>query len=71
MKNGTNAGTIVENRDDVVANTNVYDPNFDTNSTLFYYDDVNKKSDVENLTSAQQAKEDCIKYAGVLKDSNI
>ena len=68
---GTNAGTIVENRDDVVANTNVYDPNFDTNSTLFYYDDVNKKSDVENLTSAQQAKEECIKYAGVLKDSNI
>ena len=38
---------------------------------IVLYDDVNKKSDVENLTSAQQAKEDCIKYAGVLKDSNI
>lgn len=44
---------------------------FDTDSTLFYYDSVNKKSDCY-LTSAVDARAEVIKYAGVLKaDYNI
>ncbi len=41
--------------------------NFDTNPELFYYDIFNNKSDVEKLTSAEQAKIDCINASGVLK----
>ena len=40
--------------------------NFDTNSELFYY--KNGMSDVMILTDASKAKEDCINYAGVLKE---
>ena len=57
--------TIVTKRDEKVSNTNGYGTNFDTNSNLFYYDSVNKKSNVMLLTDAYKAKEDCIKYAGV------
>jgi hypothetical protein len=60
--------TIVNERDEIVNNTNTYGTTFDTDSTLFYYDKVNKKSDVMLLTDALKAKEDCLKYAGVLKD---
>lgn len=45
--------------------------NFDTNSTLFYYDSVNKKSNVSLLTDAATAKTDCINLAGVLKGSFV
>ena len=41
--------------------------NFDTNSTLFYYDSVNKISKVYRLTSAEDAKDDVLRLAGVLK----
>ena len=66
---GTQAVTIVNKRDDKVTNTNTYGTTFDTNTSLFYYDQVNKKSDVMLLTDAAKAKEDCINYAGVLKDN--
>ena len=42
--------------------------NFDTNSSLFYYDSVNKVSDVEHLTNAQTAKAECKIYSGVARD---
>ena len=38
--------------------------NFDTNTLLFYYDAVNKKSNVTYMSSAEDAKQDCIAYAG-------
>ena len=41
--------------------------NFDTNSSLFYYDSTNKVSDVENLLTASAVKEHCLQYSGVLK----
>lgn len=59
-----NSGQKVNNRDEIVNNTNIYG-NFDTNSELFYY--KNGMSDVMILTDASKAKEDCINYAGVLK----
>lgn len=48
-----------------VASNNTFAPNFDTDSELFYY--KNNKTDVSNLTTADQAKTDCINYSGVLK----
>ena len=41
--------------------------NFDTNSSLFYYDSVNKVSDVTNMLDASLVKEHCINYSGVIK----
>lgn len=41
--------------------------NFDINSDLFYYDSVNQKSDVTVLHTPNEAKDDCIANAGVLK----
>jgi len=38
--------------------------NFDTNTNLFYYDSVNKKSNVTYMSSAELAKSDCVAYAG-------
>ncbi len=43
--------------------------NFDTNPNLFYYDTVNKKSNVSYLTDAATAKSDCTHNAGVLSSS--
>ena len=45
--------------------------NFDTNSSLFYYDSVNKVSKVENLLNASAVKEHCLKLSGVLKGDFI
>lgn len=63
----TNQSTVVTSREERVENGNVYDPNFDTNPEIFYYDSVNKKSNVSYLTTAQKAKEDCVAYSGVHK----
>ncbi len=41
--------------------------NFDINSKLFYYDSVNKKSDVSLLETAENAKETAKTYAGAGK----
>ncbi|MGM9971509.1 MAG: pectinesterase family protein, partial [Anaeroplasmataceae bacterium] len=45
--------------------------NFDTNSTLFYYDSTNKVSDVMLLESASDAKNTVLEYAGVLKTTTL
>lgn len=57
----------VESRDTAVSSNCAYNgtsyENFDTNSSLFYYDSTAKKSDCY-LTDAVTAREECIKYAG-------
>lgn len=40
--------------------------NFDTDPSMFYYDEANGKSDVMYLTDAQTAKENALVYTGVL-----
>lgn len=69
---GSSAATVVTNRTSTLSSSCKPDgstsySNFDIDSTKFYYDSTNQKSDVRLLTSAQQAKEDCLKYAGVVK----
>lgn len=57
----------VESRDTAVSSSCSYNgtsyENFDTNSSLFYYDSTAKKSDCY-LTDAVAAREECIKNAG-------
>ncbi len=64
---GTNNSVKATSRDQKVANDNIYDKNFDTNPTNFYYDSTNKVSDVAYLTDANQAKIDAKAYAGPCK----
>lgn len=66
---GVGPWQVVSNREDKV-NSNCFIngvdySSFDTNSNLFYY--ANGKSDVMVLTSPEEAKEDVLNYAGVLK----
>ena len=44
--------TIVTSRTDAVTNDNLYGQTFDTNSTIFYYDSVNQKSNVSIMQEA-------------------
>ncbi len=73
------AGTVVITTDRTLqipankgknANKNPY-PNFDTNTELFYYDSVNKKTDAEYITDGNQAKADVLKAAGVMKEGAV
>ncbi|MDE7076625.1 MAG: hypothetical protein K2O62_04820, partial [Clostridia bacterium] len=50
-----------------VTNTNKYGTAFDTNSSLFYYDSTNKKTDVTQMLTAAQTKELIPQLAGVQK----
>ncbi len=68
---GTNNGTEVTDRTKNVSNSNSFNTKFDTDSSYFYYDSVNKVTDVTYLTSAEQAKIDCVKYAGICKNSPL
>ena len=65
-----NAWQKVDSRTAIVKNNcNILGINysfFDTNSELFYYDSVNKCSDVLNLTAAKDVKNEVINNAGVL-----
>ena len=56
--------TTVTSRTEAVTNSNIFGQTFDINSNIFYYDSVNKKSNVEYMTTAEKAKEDCKKYSG-------
>lgn len=59
---------IATTRDKEVTNKNTYVKGyFDIDKDNFYYDDVAKVTKVTRLTSAEQAKQDCIKLAGVHK----
>lgn len=65
-KCSTTKETVVKTRTEAVSSSNDF-ANFDTDTSLFYYDSVNKVSDVMHLTSGQQAKEDVLKYTGTMK----
>ena len=62
---GSLGGTLVSSRTATVENTNLYGQTFDTDSSIFYYDEENQVSDVTYLTSAAQAKIDCQEMSGV------
>lgn len=69
-KNSTTA-TKVTSRDTTVSGNCLPDgstnfTNFDTNSTLFYYDSTNKKTNVYNYIEANKVKDYVLKYAGIL-----
>ncbi len=59
--------TIASSREESVQSNSSYNgisyQNFDTNSTLFYYDSLENKSDCY-LTNSYVAKLECIKFAG-------
>ena len=58
--------TEVNDRTAKVANDNIFNQNFDTDATAFYYDAVNKKSNVTNLiTDVDKVKTEIPKLAGV------
>ncbi|MGI6781566.1 MAG: InlB B-repeat-containing protein [Acholeplasmataceae bacterium] len=66
---GNHHQTEVESRDQTVDDNNKY-KNFDTNQNVFYYDDVNKKSNVSHLTDAITAKKEVITSSGTYKKNN-
>ncbi len=78
-KKSDEAGTIVITNDRTLqipvnkgknTNKNPY-PNFDTNTSWFYYDSVNGKSDVEYLTDGDKAKSDVLQSAGIMKEGAV
>ena len=75
--NNTTAATKVTSRDTTVSglckpdNGKTDYTNFDTSTSLFYYDSVNKVSKVAYLSSASQAKLDCQNYAGATSKYNV
>ena len=68
---GTNNGTIVTSRNQIVSNSNIYNQTFDTDSSYFYYDSTNKKSDVKIMHSLNELKTYLTSNSGVLKTSSI
>lgn len=68
---GTNNGIVVSERDKIVSNSNTFNKNFDTDASYFYYDATNKVTEVDYLTSAEQAKSDALIYSGVCKPSPL
>lgn len=60
-------GTIVNSREEVVQNQNKFGQTFDTDSSIFYYDSINKKTVVTNMLDVSKVKEYCKTYSGALK----
>lgn len=61
---GTNNATKVTDRTKIVSNNCSFGITFDTDSSKFYYDSSKKVTNVSYLTDAEQAKKDCLAYAG-------
>ena len=59
-----NDAKIVDLRDAVVANDNLYGKTFDTNSSIFYYDNETKKSNVKILNETSDVPSIVPAYAG-------
>ncbi len=60
----------VSSRTQAVANTNTFNPSFDTDSSYFYYDETSQSSDVTDLiTDLSQIPDLIPKLAGVMKHS--
>ncbi len=64
---GTNSAKNVNDRTATVSNNCSFGKTFDTDASKFYYDSSKKVSKVRYLTSAEQAKKDCVELAGVCK----
>ena len=62
-------GTVASSRDQIVTNSNVFCNDFDTNSSQFYYDSVNKKSNVEVMTNVEDVSAFVKNNAGSLAGS--
>ena len=60
---------VVTDREQQVENTTKFGQNFDTDSALFYYDEANKRSDVEDMLTAEEVKNQVPQLAGVMKRS--
>ena len=73
---GSVTATVVTDRTKTLSGTCKPDSsanlmNFDTNSTLFYYDSVNKKSDVGIMIDAKDVPEFVLKHAGAGKFESL
>jgi len=62
---GQLGGVFAKVREEAVENTNLYSQTFDTDSSIFYYDNTLNKTNAYRLTSALTAKDDCINLSGV------
>lgn len=58
--------TKVTDRTATVTSGNIFAPNFDTSTSLFYYDSTNKKSDVTVMTEAASVKDFVKANAGAM-----
>lgn len=71
---GTNAATVVSNRDTAVSSSCAYNgtaySGFETNPDLFYYNPLTGQSDCY-ITDANTAKAECIAYSGAMKENPI
>lgn len=67
---GDHHQTTVSSRDELVTSNNKYE-NFDTNSNVFYYDSLNKKTNVTRLTDAVTAKKEVYAYSGTYKKTSV
>lgn len=70
---GKNMATVVSSRTEAITNDNSYGQTFDTDSSLFYYDETNKRSNVTILTDVDNVKTfvTSVAGAGALPNFNI
>ena len=61
---GKNNATVVTSRTETVTNYNSYGQSFDTDSSIFYYDSTNQKSNVDILNETSEVKEFVLAHAG-------
>ena len=60
----SNGATIVSSRTEAVSNDNLYGKTFDTNSSIFYYNDTTQTSDVLLLNNTEDVPTIVPNYAG-------
>ncbi|MDE6585911.1 MAG: InlB B-repeat-containing protein [Clostridia bacterium] len=65
IKTSYDSDKVVSDRTQKVENTNAFGQDFDTNSQLFYYDSVNKKSNVERMDEVKDVPSVVKALAGV------
>lgn len=61
---------VVTDRTQTVANDNIFNKNFDTDDSYFYYDPIDKQTRLDSgftMLTAEKVKEEVPKLAGVLK----
>ena len=68
---GTNEATVVTDRTAKVSNSCSFGNAFDTDAGKFYYNTVKKASLVTYMSTAEQAKTDCLNLAGPCKANRL